>query len=133
MHRTQSSLAIHAVDVNGRRCDGGAMTNHAFVMLVRTTPTWLRMPPPERFAYVDETLRPLVARHPDVHLRYFDAEAFSSRYTDMLFWETADVLAYHAVVEALRETLFWDTYFEIVEIVPMIEDAYATHYGVDPL
>lgn len=108
-------------------------TNYAFAMLVHTTPTWLRTSPPERFAFVEETLRPILAAHPVVHLRYFDAETFSSRYTDMLFWETAGVLAYQAVVEALRETPFWDTYFEIVEIVPMIEDAYSLHHGGDPL
>jgi Darcynin, domain of unknown function len=108
-------------------------TNHAFTMLVRTTPTWLRMAPPQRFAFLDETIRPLLARHPAVGLRFFDAEAFSARYTDMLLWETADVLAYQALVEELRETPFWDTYFEVVEILPMIENAFAHHYGVPSL
>ena len=107
--------------------------NHAFTMLVHTTPTWLRMPPPERFAFVDETIRPLLARHPAVALRFFDAEAFSARYTDMLLWETADVLAYQALVEELRETPFWGTYFEVVEIIPMIENGFAHQYGVEPL
>jgi len=107
--------------------------NHAFAMLVHTTPAWLRMPPPQRFAFVDESIRPLVARHPAVRMRFFDAEAFSARYTDMVLWETADVLAYQALVEELRETPFWDTYFEVVEIVPMIENAFAHHYGVPAL
>ncbi len=107
--------------------------NHAFTMLVRTTPTWLRLPPAERFAFVDEEIRPLLACHPAVTLRFFDAEAFSARYTDMLLWETTDVLAYQALVEELRETLFWGTYFEVVEILPMIENGFAHHYGVQPL
>lgn len=50
-----------------------------------------------------------------------------------LLWETADILAYQAIIEELRKTLFWGTDFEIVEIVPAIENAYATHYGVEPL
>ncbi|WP_298799730.1 darcynin family protein [uncultured Pseudonocardia sp.] len=33
----------------------------------------------------------------------------------------------------MRETPFWDTFFEVVEIVPMIEDGYATQYRVDPV
>lgn len=107
--------------------------NHAFAMLVHTTPTWLRMPPSQRFAFVDETIRPLLARHPSVRLRYFDAEAFNARYTDMLLWETADVLGYQQVVEELRETPFWDTYFEVLEILPMIENGFAHHYGAQPL
>ena len=65
-----------------------------------------------------------------VSMRFFDSEAFHSRFTDVIMWETASIMAYQAVVEELRETLFWDTYFEIVEIVASIEDAYAIHYDV---
>ncbi len=100
-------------------------------MLVHTTPEWLRLAPAERFAFVDDTIRPLLARHPAVSMRFFDAEAFSARYTDMLLWETDDLLAYGAVVEELRETPFWDTYFEVVDIVPAVENGYARHYGVE--
>lgn len=110
-----------------------AATEFAYLMLVRTTTEWLRLAPPERFAFLDGTIRPLLARNPGVHLRFFDAEAFSARCSDVLLWETADVLAYQAVVDELRETLFWDTYFEVAEIVPMIENAFARHYGVAPL
>ncbi len=109
------------------------MTTYAVTMLVHATPEWLRLTPKERFAFVDETIRPLLARHPAVSMRFFDAEAFAARYSDMLLWETADLLAYAAVVEDLRETLFWDTYFEVVEIIPAIENAYARHYGVEPV
>ena len=48
-------------------------------------------------------------------------------------WETSDVLAYQAVVEELRENRFWGHYFEVVEIIPSIEDAYAAHYAVAPV
>jgi hypothetical protein len=68
-----------------------------------------------------------------VKMRFFDAEAFSGRYTDVLMWETAEVKDYQCLVEDLRETLFWGTYFEIVEIVPAIENAYALYYEVEPL
>lgn len=106
------------------------VVNHVFFMLVRTTPTWLALPPKDRFGFLDQTIRPLLSRNPMVSMRFFDSEAFHSRFTDVIMWETASIMAYQAVVEELRETLFWDTYFEIVEIVASIEDAYAIHYDV---
>jgi hypothetical protein len=107
--------------------------NHVFFMLVRTTPTWLAMSPPQRFAFLGETIMPLLARHPAVSMRFFDSEAFHANCTDVVLWETGSVMAYQAVVEELRETPFWGTYFDVVDIVPAIENAYAIHYGVDPL
>lgn len=104
-----------------------------FFMLVRTTPAWLALTPPERFAWLGKTVEPLLAAHPAVSLRYFDAEAFTGHFTDVLMWETADLSAYQSLVEGLRETAFWGTYFEVREIVPAIENAYATHYGVKAL
>lgn len=105
-------------------------TKHAYFMLVRTTADWLRLSPPERFAFVDETIKPLLRRNPAVTMRYFDSEAFNSRVTDVILWETTEILAYQRVVEELRETRFWGTYFGIVEIVAAIEDAYASQYDV---
>lgn len=107
--------------------------NHTFFMLVRTTPTWLALTPTERFAFLGETIQPLLGRNPRVGMRFFDSEAFSSRYSDVIMWETEDLLAYQAVVEELRETPFWGAYFDVVEIVPSIENAYARHYDVAPI
>ena len=104
-----------------------------FFMMTKTTNAWLALAPKERLAYVGTRLEPLLKKHPTVKLRYFESEAFSSRYTDILMWEAADVSEYQALVEELRETEFWGTYFEIVEIVPAIENAYARHYGVTPI
>jgi len=105
--------------------------NYVFFMHVKTTNTWLGMAPAERFAFVDATLRPLIARSPDVSMRYFDSEAFNARCSDVIMWETADPLAYHFVVEELRENGFWGQYFEVIEIVASIEDAFALNYGVE--
>ncbi len=107
------------------------MVNHAFFMHLRTTTAWLKLSPKDRFAFVGEVIRPLLAKHPKVSMRYFDAEAFSAEVSDVILWETADVMAYQAVVEDLRETMFWGTYFEVVGIVASVENGYAIHYGVD--
>jgi hypothetical protein len=109
------------------------LPNHTFFMLVRTTPEWLGLTPSDRFGFLGEVIAPLLGRHPAVGMRFFDSEAFSSRYSDVVMWETTDLLAYQAVVEDLRETKFWGHYFEVVEIVPAIENAYARHYGVTPI
>jgi chlorite dismutase len=107
--------------------------NHVFFMLVKTTPDWLALNPTERFAFLGEVIGPILERNAAVRMRFFDSEAFASRYSDVVMWETADVLAYQAVVEELRETKFWDYYFSVVEIVPSIENGYARHYDVEPI
>ena len=107
--------------------------NHVFFMLVRTTSTWLALTPTERFAFLGDTIAPILGRHSDVSMRFFDSEAFHAEYTDVVMWETASVLSYQAIVEELRETQFWGHYFEVVDIVASIENAYALHYDIDPL
>ncbi len=107
--------------------------NHVFFMLVRTTPAWLALTPTERFAFLGDTIAPILGRHRDVSMRFFDSEAFHAGCTDVVMWETASILSYQAIVEELRETLFWGHYFEVVDIVASIENAYALHYDVSPL
>jgi len=104
-----------------------------FFMLVKTTNVWLQMPPKERFEFVDNTIKPILKKHPSVKMRFFDSEAFSGRFSDVLMWETSEVREYQFIVEQLRETLFWGTYFDVVEIVPAIENAYADYYEVTPV
>ena len=43
-------------------------------------------------------------------------------------WETANVIDYQFLIDELRETPFWGTYFEVVEIIPAIEDAHLLSY-----
>lgn len=107
--------------------------NHVYFMLVKTTTTWLQTPIKERFGFLETTIAPILKKHPSVKMRFFDSEAFSGRFTDVLMWETAEVQEYQFLVEKLRETLFWGTYFEIIEIVPAIENAYALYYEVEPV
>jgi len=106
---------------------------HTFFMMVKTTNTWLAKSPKERFAYLGTAIEPILRQHPSVKMRFFDSEAFSSRVTDVIFWETTEIGEYQAIVEKLREIEFWGTYFDVIEIIPAIENAYATHYDVSPL
>jgi len=102
-------------------------------MLIKATPAWLALPPKQRMAFFAEKIRPLLADRPQLRLRYFDAEFYTARCSDVMMWETDEPAVYRALVEDLRETLFWDHYFQVVEIIPAVEDAYADHYHEAPL
>jgi hypothetical protein len=104
-----------------------------FFMMLKTTTAWLQLKPVERFAFLGSTIKPILEKHPTVKLRFYDAEAFSGRLSDIAVWETADIKAYQSLVDNLRETAFWGMYFDVVEIVPTIENAYASHYDVTPI
>lgn len=118
-------------DSDGRR--GARPLTHTIFMMVRTTTAWLALGPEARFAFLRERVQPVLRRQPTVRLRFYDSEAFAAEVSDVLVWETEDLRAYQSVVEGLRETPFWGTYFEVVGILPAIENAYASHYGVEPI
>jgi len=103
---------------------------HTIFMMVKTNTAWLKLKPVDRFAFIDRELRPILKKYPSVTMRFFDSEAFNGKYTDVLLWETSDLRSYSSVCDELRETDFWGHYFEIVDIVPSIENSYAAHYNV---
>jgi hypothetical protein len=98
-------------------------------MLVKTSPEWLGFPVDRRFALLAEHFTPILKKHaPSVSLRFFDVEFYSTRVTDIWMWDAADHHSYQLLVEDLRETAFWDRYFDIVEILTGVENAYAKNY-----
>jgi chlorite dismutase len=100
-------------------------------MLVKTTNTWLKLEPKERFGFLDKTIQPILKNHPTVKMRFYDSEAFSGKASDIIVWETDDLRSYQHLVEELRESDFWGTYFEVLDIIPTIENAYAEYYKVE--
>jgi hypothetical protein len=103
-------------------------------MLVKTTPEWLGFSIDERFKLLAMHFEPILRKHrPKVMLRFYDVEFYSARVTDLWIWEATDHQAYELLVEDLRETPFWDRYFQIVEILPAVENAYARNYNRVPL
>jgi hypothetical protein len=101
----------------------------AFI-LVKTTRAWLELTVPQRVAAFEQNVLPTVKEKvTDVRSRFFDTEFYSARVTDVWLWEARDHEAFQLVVEALRETPFWDHYFEVVEILVGVENGYAKHYG----
>ncbi|MFC9687078.1 darcynin family protein [Kribbella sp. NPDC056951] len=101
----------------------------AFI-LVKTRREWLDLTVAERItAFETEVLPTVRDRVSNVSSRFYDTEFYSARVTDIWVWEAADHESFQLVVEALRETRFWDHYFDIVEILVGVENGYAKHYN----
>lgn len=103
-------------------------------MLVKTTPEWLGFEVKQRFELFENHIGPILKKHSGaVALRFYDVEFYSARVTDIWVWDDKEHHAYELLVEELRETPFWDRYFDIVEILPGVENAYAKNYGREPI
>jgi hypothetical protein len=96
-----------------------------FFMHLRSCAAWLALSRQARADFIAATVRPILARYPDVRLRFYDAEAFTGRITDVAVFETTNLRAYYFLIDALRDTPFLGLpYFEVIEIVPAIEGGY---------
>lgn len=114
---------------------GEAPARRVVFWLVKTTPAWLAKPDAGedgRTEFMRQVFMPILARHPRTTLRYFDTEAYSAWCSDVMMWRVDDMDDYDGLVEALRETAFWDTYFQVLHILPGVEDGYARNYDADP-
>ena len=68
-----------------------------------------------------------------VRIRHFDAEAFAAECTDVAVAETNDLYAWYFVMETLRDSpLFSVPYFEVVSIIPTIEDGFRAYEEAAP-
>ena len=96
-------------------------------MLVKSMPEWLGFTSEERLRLLATHIEPILNKHrPKVTLRLYDVEFYSARVTDLWIWEATDHLAYQLLVEDLRQTAFWDHYFQIVEILAGVENTRAS-------
>ena len=94
-------------------------------MLLKATPAWLRLNRPERRAFLAEVVAPILAAHPATRMRYYDVEAFTGRCSDLAAFETEDLEDYSDLIDALRDTAFFNApYYEVVDILPGIENGY---------
>ncbi len=101
-------------------------------MLIKTMPEWLAMTPEERVhAFSTEVMPVVKAKTTGIRSRFYDTEFYSTRVTDVWVWEADDHNAYQLLIDALRETPFWDRYFEVVELLVGAENGYARTYNVD--
>jgi hypothetical protein len=102
--------------------------NYAIFHLVRFTPAWLALPREDRRAVAREIEALVAASAGAVSIRWFDAEAFSAKATDVLFVETRDLFAYYRFWEHVRDTtLFTVPYVHEEQIVVSIEQGHRLH------
>ncbi|WP_326660309.1 darcynin family protein [Streptomyces canus] len=103
-------------------------------MLVKTTPEWLALTVHQRVdAFTAQVLPAIEAKTTGVRSRFYDTEFYSTRVTDVWVWEAEDHHAYQLLIDALRETPFWDRYFEVVDLLVGTENGYARTYGLEPV
>lgn len=98
-------------------------------MLLKTAPEWLSFTVPCVRALAQEALTPILKKHASkITLRYFDAEPYCARVTDIWIWCATDVDAYHHLLADLRKDVFWNRYFKVVEILAGTEETHAVSY-----
>jgi hypothetical protein len=113
--------------------DATASPVTAFI-LVKTTPEWLAKTVAERIeAFTTQVVPVVEARTRGVRSRFYDTEFYSARVTDVWVWEADDHDAYRLLIDALRETPFWDRYFEVVDLLVGVENGYARTHDVAPV
>ena len=93
-------------------------------VLLKTTKEWLRLERAERNRIADSVLSTVLSDN-KVTLRMFDAEAFTTKCTDVAMFQTENMQAFYFAIERLRDSeLITRPYFEMVEIIPTIEDGF---------
>lgn len=93
-------------------------------VLLKTTKEWLRLERAERNRIADCVLSTVLSDN-NVTLRMFDAEAFTTKCTDVAMFQAEDMQAFYFAMERLRDSeLITRPYFEMVEIIPAIEDGF---------
>jgi darcynin-like uncharacterized protein len=84
-------------------------------------------------AFTTQVVPRIEARARGVRSRFYDTEFYSARVTDIWVWEADDHDAYRLLIDALRETPFWDRYFEVVDLLVGTENGYARTYDLEPV
>jgi hypothetical protein len=101
---------------------------YTFFMLLQSTPHWRALSVDEQHAHHDALLTQVFDGYPELQLRHFDSTAFAGRCSDVLLWETADVAQYYHAVERLRDRgPLGSQWFNVVDVIPAVEDAWREH------
>ncbi len=93
-------------------------------LMLRAAPSWLQLARNTRNGIAEKAL---AAAFPDgrCSLRFFDAEAFHARVSDVAMIEAESAKDYYFAIERLRDSpLIAEGYFELVEVIPAFEDGF---------
>jgi len=97
-------------------------------LLLRSCPAWLALSRPERRTITADILGRCHAFAAGTRFRFFGTEGFSAACTDMLLLKAPNRRRYSFVIELLRSSrLFSKPYFDLVDILPALEDGHLDH------
>ena len=95
---------------------------YTFFVHMQATRAWLALSHNKREAFAKEELAPLLAQFPNIALRFYDAEAFTTKCSDIAVFETGSIPDFYTLMDAIRDSkIFTVPYFEFVDIFPAIE------------
>lgn len=99
----------------------------AAIVRLAIEPSWLSLSRAERGTHADNA-QAICARHPQVQLEWYDADALGSGYTDFVICRFSSLEAYHFLWEELRDTkLFSTPWMRIVDVTFGIERGYEAY------
>ena len=99
----------------------------AAVVMLQFEPAWLALSRAERGEHAARVAA-IVAKHPDVTFRWFDADALGHGYSDFVTCEFRDMAAYHFLWEEMRDDVIFSTpYVRITDVVLGIERGYEAY------
>ena len=94
-------------------------------LLLTALPAWLALARERRQEIADSTLGAALRRRPGITMRFYDAEAFTARCSDIAVFTIADLDAFYLLVEDLRDSqLFTVPYFRLDELILAVEDGH---------
>lgn len=98
------------------------------IVLLEFYPSWLALPREIRRKYA-KSLEEIIAKYPDVKVRFCDSEAFpGSNFTDFLICETENLKSYHFMWEEIRDTEpYTRGYFKIKDVIMGAENAFQSY------
>jgi hypothetical protein len=105
----------------------GTDLQYAAIVRLAVEPSWLALPREERRT-IARVIEEICARHRDVALDWYDADALGNGFSDFVVCRFADLGRYHFLWEELKDTaLFATPYMRIVGVDLGIAQGYEAY------
>ena len=97
------------------------------IVELNVEPTYLQLSREERAAHW-RALQDIIARHPGVEVVWHDADALNGECSDFVICRFANLFAYHAMWEEIKDgPLFATPYFHITRVLIGMENAFVAY------
>ncbi len=94
-------------------------------LLVKAHQRWLLLSRQQRAEMFQQHVAVHFGGDSNLRMRFFDAEAFHGKLSDIMMIETEDLRASYYFIETLRDSpIFQQAYFELVDVIPAIENGF---------